>query len=118
VFTSFALSHVSRLSDLLGAGDEERTQPISQRRIVAGNSSMMIIRLRIRMSLCVIESCPLVFLLNLLIVFFNMSIRHRLRGSMKIPCFNPDDDQGIMAYHACSLLASDVFPFKGARTTR
>lgn len=118
MLTSFTVSRVSRLSDLVDGGDEERTQPISQRTIIAGNSNMMIIRLRIRMSLCVIKSCPLVFLFNLLIIFVNMSIYHHLCKSMTIPKYNPADDQNIVAYPAGSLLVGDIFPFKGARTRR
>jgi hypothetical protein len=80
---------VSRLSDLLDAGPEERTQPISQRKIVTGNSSMMIIRLRIRMSLCVIGSCLLVFLLNLLTVFVTMPVRWLLVTSFHLKAQEP-----------------------------
>jgi hypothetical protein len=112
VLTSFTLSRVSRLSDLLDAGDEERTQPISQRKIVIGNSSMMIIRLRIRMSLCVIASCPLVFLFNLLIVFVTKLIHHMLCKSMALPCYDPAGDQSSVAHRAVRYLLVTTFNLK------
>jgi hypothetical protein len=89
VVTSFALSRAFQASDLLDAGDEERTQPISQRRIAAGNNSTMIIRLCICMSLCGIRWYPLVSVFNLSVVFLNILIYHSWRKSMTIPCYGP-----------------------------